>query len=99
MNRSEFLKKLGLGVIVATVAPKVLLEEKSVVKDREYYRKAWDPIYAKYPHIYKDAFPPTSKYGWYSSSCHIEPEIFKELVKRYGNMDMCTFYNTVAPLK
>lgn len=36
MNRNEFFKKLGIGIGVAVVAPKVLAEETPEIKDQEH---------------------------------------------------------------
>lgn len=69
MNRSEFLKKLGIGIGVAMVAPKVLAEETPLVinddvgKVADYSTKGWwkpalDKLHSDphYPLTYDECF-------------------------------------------
>ncbi len=71
MTRKEFFKKLGIGAVIAVVAPKVIAEIAE--EQPSTYCEGLIPYIRRTspPHVYAN----------YDLSC---PEVMKELSKRYG---------------
>lgn len=107
MKRSEFLKKLGIGLGVAVVAPTLLAENtgKEEIKPLVLPKPTGNPnrpltTEGIIPYLRRKG--EEQKKGWVVNEVGsgvdlTTPEIWEKLHERYGNMNIIEFNNSVFP--